>query len=747
VTQAQLLANDWDPDAGLDTNESLTISAVSGALHGTAVLQADGSVKFTPQAGYSGGAAEFTYTVTDAQGQSTTAVARLRVGIANQAPTVVGEAIDASQDQTLLIAPSLLLANDGDVDNPHGDLFISGVGAASHGTVSLSGGQISFVPEAGYTGGAWFQYTVSDGAGGATVGTVNLNIQPVFVNQAPEVYGEDIALDEDQIATISAGALLANDMDPNGDALSIVNVASGTPGFAISFDGANIVFTPPLNFNGPASLTYDVSDGRGGLSRGTATVLFNPVNDVPVVNGEQLSGVQDTAYVIDAASLLANDTDVETPTQLSLMAVGNATHGDVALIGGSVVFNPHPGYVGKAEFYYSVRDPQGGEAYGRVDIDLAQGAHVNLPPVVQGQNGPIDNSTYDESGFATGGARFSGRVQASDPDGGTLSFSVGGSPHGHVSVDAAGNWTYASDQVDPYRGADSFTIEIADGQGGMTSVPITVTHDRGFPPVVIDLSGNGLDLLSAEDSGMRLDVDGDGTREQVGWVAPSDGVLVFDANHDGWMGSRLAHSGSERGSGGDSAGYRGSDPDWWIPTQTADAALLEELSFVRYMPTARTDLEGLRAFDTNGDGLLSLDDADWRSFGVFQDRNANGRQDEGELRSLDVWGIESIGLERRGDAHINQGNTVWGVSDVRFQDGHATQAGDVQFAAMPVMTPEMELQAQAIQSARTFIQFSLFASANRDEPPLGFVPSAPEQVNVVSALQPNGTHEDIQFLP
>ncbi|MEJ7686958.1 MAG: hypothetical protein WKG52_08210 [Variovorax sp.] len=73
-----------------------------------------------------------------------------------------------------------------------------------------------------------------------------------------------------------------------------------------------------------------------------------------------------------------------------------------------------------------------------------------------------------------------------------------------------------------------------------------------------------------------------------------------------------------------------------------------EVSFVGYLPGARTDLEGLAAFDTDGDMRLGAADADWHRFGLFQDKNANGRQDEGEYVTLDEAGVESIGLEREG---------------------------------------------------------------------------------------------------
>src|SRR5688572_4068398 len=60
-TQADLKGNDTDVD---NTNGELSVTAVSGATNGTAVLNADGTVTFTPTENFNG-TAGFDYTVRD----------------------------------------------------------------------------------------------------------------------------------------------------------------------------------------------------------------------------------------------------------------------------------------------------------------------------------------------------------------------------------------------------------------------------------------------------------------------------------------------------------------------------------------------------------------------------------------------------------------------------------------------------------------------------------------------------------
>jgi hypothetical protein len=69
-----------------------------------------------------------------------------------------------------------VLDNDDDVD---GDtLTVSGVGIADHGTTDVTGGVVTYTPEAGYTGLDGFDYTVSDGAGGHATASVAVDVSP-----------------------------------------------------------------------------------------------------------------------------------------------------------------------------------------------------------------------------------------------------------------------------------------------------------------------------------------------------------------------------------------------------------------------------------------------------------------------------------------------------------------------------------------------------------------------------------------
>lgn len=153
-------------------------------------------------------------------------------------------------------------------------------------------------------------------------------------------------------------------------------------------------------------------------------------------------------------------------------------------------------------------------------------------------------------------------------------------------------------------------------------------------PIVLDLQGDGISFIEAEQSGIRLDVDGDGTLDRVGWITPEDGLLLFDRNGDG---------------------------------QFTD---FSELTFTSDMLGAASDLEGLLAHDDDHDGFITGSDAIFGELLVWVDANMNGRSDNGEIASLQDYGITGFDLEIMARSRADRDaptSQVLGWSDVQGQ--------------------------------------------------------------------------------
>ncbi|MEY4427089.1 MAG: hypothetical protein RL535_1387, partial [Pseudomonadota bacterium] len=682
----------------------LTIVDVGNATHGTVTLNANGTISYVPDADYFG-EAQFTYTVSDGAGGFNVGTATLNIAAVNDAPRLQGESTATDEDQIVHISKASLLANDHDVDNADSDLSITGVSNASHGTVAMVGGEIVFTPDLNYNGAASFTYTVDDGAGGSSTTTVSLTIHSV--NDAPVVNDELLLGKRDHTYTLSQAALLSNDTDVETPAnLTIVEIKNVQNGTATLNADHSVTFVPNPGFAGQGTFEYVVQDTDGGQSTGTSYIDFSAININPIAVDDSVAGYQDARTEITTAQLLANDSDPDGTyaTTLTVDQVGNAQNGTVSLdANGVVTFTPIPGFYGAASFDYRVNDGEGGTTWatGFVTVQKANSAPVFTS--TWGDDGNTFNATTlpleDVEGMIIPGTshlvvdptRHWGGFSAYDPDGDAITFKVnklfylddgtqwdthGGikldtlipdtTPdhlsgtqltNGNYAISSPGSWQYVANFGDGYDGLDYFQIQVTDSHGAFSTTILT-THHKGAAggggcfPVVVDTTGNGIELLKPEDSNMFADINKDGWRDQIGWAASTDAVLAYDANLDGQI----------------------------------DQA--NEVSFTGYLEGATTDLEGLAAFDTDGDGKLTSNDAQWSQFGLVQDANNNGIQDEGEFVSLDQQGIVSIDLHREGTPELNNGNVVFGTATVAYSDGHTTQAGDVMFAGKDIDLPD-----------------------------------------------------------
>jgi VCBS repeat-containing protein len=288
---------------------------------------------------------------------------------------------------------------------------------------------VTYTPNANYNGSDNFTYTASDGLGGNTVGTVNVAINPV--NDPPVANTDPATTNEDTPVIV---AVLANDTDADGNALSVTNKTDGAHGTVVINPDNTVTYTPDANYNGSDNFTYTASDGLGGNTVGTVNVTINPVNDPPVAVSDSANTTQDVPVTIP---VLVNDTDVENDP-LSVTGTTNPVHGTVVINpDNTVTYTPASGYSGADSFGYTISDGHGGTASASVALT------VNPPPP-PGPATLIDahfNSGAD--GFAYSDDAFRGTSQPSyesgswvstgGVSGGALDISLGGINNANVS--------------------------------------------------------------------------------------------------------------------------------------------------------------------------------------------------------------------------------------------------------------------------------------------------------------------------
>jgi VCBS repeat-containing protein len=386
-------------------------------------------------------------------------------GPTNNPPTVVGETLATTTNTALVVTAASLLVNDSD---PDGDpLTLTAVSGAVNGSVALVGGQVTFTPTAGFNGAGSFQYTVSDGKTGLTNGTVTVNVAPA-AGATPVAVADAFAATEDTaLPVLAARNVLANDTDADTPTANLIAVLDTTTTHGALVLNANGTFsyTPVANYNGVDTFTYHANDGVRSSAPVTVTLNIAAVNDTPVAGADTIATTTNTALVTPAATLLANDTDVDN-NPLTLTAVSGAVNGTVALAGGQVTFTPTAGFTGAGSFQYTVNDGAA-NATGTVTVNI--GAAATLPQLTIGGNAtnpaantyqltPADN---DQLGQAMSAVRldvrqnftigFDANFGANDAGADGIGFVLHNDPRGAATIG--------------YGGANLGLISIVNGLG------------------------------------------------------------------------------------------------------------------------------------------------------------------------------------------------------------------------------------------------------------------------------------------
>ncbi len=560
IASSTLLANDTDIDS-----PTLTVASVLAGSNGTVTMGSSG-VTFRPASGFQG-VATFTYRVSDG---TSTADANVTVSVGtNQAPVAVNDAATTNEDVAVTIPAATLLANDTDADL--NTLSISNVSNGTNGTVSIAGTVVTFTPTPNFNGVATFDYVASDGAGGDS-GTVTIQVQPIA--DAPVAAADVATTPEDQVLTIPAATLTANDTDADGGVLQVSAVSNATNG-AVALAGGSIAFTPSTNFSGVAGFDYTVSDGTL-TAVGHVTITVTPLNDAPIAVTDLVAGSEDVPVILTAATLLANDTDAEGDA-LTLVAVGNPTNGAVSFVAAGIQFNAPSNYNGPASFEYTISDGIQ-TSVGTVSLTIA--------PVNDAPQAITDVTTTNEDTSIV----LSPLANDLDVEGDALSVVGVGAP-GHGTATVVGNAVTYTPAAN-YFGPDSFTYTAGDagGANGSGTISITVVPQPDPPTAVTDV------VSVTEDTPTQLavlandyDVDGE-TVSLVSAGSAAHGTTTV-------VGDRVLYAPATNYVGPDTFTYVISDPGGSLATGTVSITVTP----VNDAPVAFADF-----YDSNDEVTLTV---------------------------------------------------------------------------------------------------------------------------------------------
>jgi hypothetical protein len=254
-----VLANDSDPDGN-----PLSVADLTNPPHGSVVNNGGGTVTYTPEAGYAG-SDSFTYDACDSKGLCDRATVSLTVTAVNHAPDADADSASTNEDDPVTVD---VLANDSDSDGD--SLSVSNLSNPSNGSVSNNGnGTVTYTPDGGFAGSDSFTYDACDPGGLCDQATVSVTV--TSVNDAPSAGGDSASTTIDTSVTVD---VLANDSDPDGDTLSVSNLADPPNGSVVNNGDGTVTYTPDAGFFGEDSFTYEACDPDGLCDQATVTITI-----------------------------------------------------------------------------------------------------------------------------------------------------------------------------------------------------------------------------------------------------------------------------------------------------------------------------------------------------------------------------------------------------------------------------------------------------------------------------------------
>ncbi|SFR48576.1 cadherin-like domain-containing protein [Litoreibacter janthinus] len=500
-----VLANDTDTE-----NDDLTVTGATVPVEQGTVEIVGNQVVFTPAENFNG-TATISYSISDGNGGTDTAIHVVHVTPVNDAPVAVDDIAETFEDEAVVID---LIGNDTDVDGDPLNIGTVSVPPEQGTVVDNGDGTVTFTPAPNYTGPAQITYTVQDGQGGEDSGEAVVNVEVIGVNDGPQAVDDTATTDEDTPVTID---VLDNDFDTEGDALSITTATVPADQGTVEVVDGKLVFTPAENFNGEATITYGITDGNGGADIGEVVVTVTPVNDDPIAVDDIETTDEDQPITID---LISNDTDVDgDPLSVGSVSVP-ADQGTVVDNGdGTVTFTPAPNFNGPATITYTVVDGQGGEDEGQAVVSVGA---INDGPVAGDDSDVTDEDTPVTVDLL---------ANDSDDDGDDLTVINATVPADQGTLVNNGDGTVTFTPAPNFNGTATISYEISDSNGGTD----TAIHTIEVTPVNDDPVANDDTASTDEDAPVTIDVlgndtDVDGDDLTVTEATSPDGDVVINAD-------------------------------------------------------------------------------------------------------------------------------------------------------------------------------------------------------------------------
>lgn len=505
--QAGILANDQDRDNDL---ADLTLSVTQQPSSGTLVLLDDGAFSYEPAPNFHG-EDHFTYQLSDPQGNTTVALVTIDVAAQNDPPVANDDQYTVANVLASTIPNGLgILTNDGDIDSDNLMIDLASVVQPTTGTVAVnSNGSFVYNPVADFVGTVSFSYRLTDGNLFSNTATVQLhvvNAHGTTDDETPVSFDLQAALGERAVDAVVTG----------------VSTTLGT----VSMSDQFIIFSPQQGLAGNAVISVEL-EINGQVNTLQFVIQVQTDNSVPEIqSGNTATIAENSDNGTSVLQVIASDPD------------GDSIHYQLTDPSGGFTINPTSGEI-------TVLDQ------AVLDHEMHQSLSVTVSvfdefDAVKSQAITISIQDMDEAPELTSAAEFEVientgqgqliyKVTGSDPEGGTVFYSLGTNMT-MFNIDANGNVFVATSGVFDFEMSSQAVLDVILSDGQLQheyQVNIRVLDDNEAPsitsPSTFALDEN---LANGSQVGYTATIAPDPEGHNISWSLTSDPLAIFaiDAN-------------------------------------------------------------------------------------------------------------------------------------------------------------------------------------------------------------------------
>lgn len=395
---------------------------VSVRKAGTPDNPLDDLVRYVPNDGFTG-KDSFTYTIADANGDTSTATVNVTVTkpendpspvtppvdqpveppveppvkppVIDNRPKAVGDSVTTEENKSLVLKESALLRNDNLGDTPTTIFSFEGNSDQGGKVVDNANGTYTYIPKTGFFGQDSFSYSIKDADGDTSKTTVGITVTeqeaiapPPPADKKPKAVNDTVSTNEDKSLVVTQAALLGNDnLGDTPTTIFSFDSSSDQGGEIVSNNNGTYTYTPKANFFGQDSFSYSIKDADGDTSSASVRINVDSVNDLP--NAKNDKAAVDAGSRVDI-DVLSNDSFGGDGAGGSI-SVGKAAHGTVS-IRNKGTSNPNDDeirYVADADFggtdsfEYTITDANGDKSSATVSVAV-KASEPSPPPIEPG---------------------------------------------------------------------------------------------------------------------------------------------------------------------------------------------------------------------------------------------------------------------------------------------------------------------------------------------------------------------------